>query len=81
MASFGKLTIVRILICFEVSLFISSTLAMPDYGDALAGSTKRFCGRMLSEALAVICNNEYGTLINPNKRSGEFQFNPNDIFF
>lgn len=44
---------------------------MPDYGDVISGSTKRFCGRMLSDALALICNNEYGSLIHPSKRSGE----------
>lgn len=45
---------------------------MPDYGDVINGSTKRFCGRMLSDALALICNNEYGSLIHPSKRSGKF---------
>lgn len=35
------------------------------------GSTKRFCGRHLTESLALICNGEYETIIHPSKRSDE----------
>lgn len=69
MASLFKSMIVRILICLEISLFLTSTMA--DFSEGFGrGSTKRFCGRMLTESLALICNNEYETIIHPSKRSG-----------
>lgn len=75
MASLYKSLIVRILICLEISsLFLTSTMA-DDFGDSSfgRGSTKRFCGRMLTESLALICNNEYETIIHASKRSGKIQ--------
>lgn len=69
MASQVKSMIVRVLICLEISLFITSTMA--DYSEGFGrGSTKRFCGRILTDSLALICNNEYEQFI-PSKRSGK----------
>lgn len=68
MASLIKSMIVRILICLEISLFITSTMA--DFTEFGRGSTKKFCGKMLTESLALICNNEYETIIH-QKRSGK----------
>lgn len=69
MASFFKTTIVCILICLDISLLVAST---EDFGDfASRGSTKRFCGRMLTESLAMICNGEYQSLT--EKRSGKHE--------
>lgn len=74
MASLLKSMMVWILVVLEISLFLTSTMAM-DYGDFGRGSTKRFCGRMLTDSLAMICNNQYETIIHPdpqqNKRSGK----------
>lgn len=68
MASFFKTTIVCILICLDISLLVASTL---DFNGELGrGSTKRFCGKMLTDSLALICNNEYQSFI-PVKRSGK----------
>lgn len=42
-----------------------------DDGDAYSrSSSKRFCGRMLTESLALICDGQYGTIIPTEKRSG-----------
>lgn len=60
MASYYKSMFVRILICLEFSLCLTSTMAMDL-------STKRFCGHVLTESLALICDGEYETII---KRSG-----------
>lgn len=70
MASILKSMTVRILICLEISLLLTSTVAM-DY------STKRFCGRVLTESLALICDGEYETIIpmENQKRSGKFVTN------
>lgn len=71
MASFFKTTIVCILICLDISLLVASTV---DFSEVGRGSTKRFCGKMLTDALALICNNEYQSFItNPiaAKRSGK----------
>lgn len=70
MASQLKSMLVRILICLEISLFFTSTMAM-DFSDGLGRSTKRFCGRMLTESLALICDGQYGTIIPMDKRSGK----------
>lgn len=72
MATLFKLMIVRILICLEISLLITSTMANGDFDYAEGfgrGSTKRLCGKNLVEALALICNGEYNTL-QTEKRSG-----------
>lgn len=48
---------------------------MADFTDGFGrGSTKRFCGRMLTDSLALICNGEYETIIHPSKRSGILVF-------
>lgn len=67
MASFFKTTIVCILICLDISLLVASN---EDF-DFTRGSTKRFCGRMLTDSLAVICNSEYQSLT--EKRSGKHE--------
>lgn len=69
MASHFNSMIVRMLICLEISLFLTSTMAM-DFSDGVTRSTKRFCGRMLTESLALICDGQYGTIIPTDKRSG-----------
>lgn len=69
MASYFNSMIVRMLICLEISLFLTSTMAM-DFSDGVGRSTKRFCGRMLTESLALICDGQYGTIIPTDKRSG-----------
>lgn len=69
MASHFNSTIVRMIICLEISLFLTSTVAM-DFSDGVGQSTKRFCGRMLTESLALICDGQYGTIIPTDKRSG-----------
>ncbi|XP_031622184.1 LIRP-like isoform X2 [Contarinia nasturtii] len=70
MASLFKLMIVKILICLEISLLFTSTMAndftVVGFGN---GSTKKFCGPRLAEALKWICNGEYNQL-QTNKRSG-----------
>ncbi|XP_031622182.1 bombyxin B-1 homolog isoform X1 [Contarinia nasturtii] len=72
MASLFKLMIVQVLICLEISLFFTSTMANTDFSEGFGrGSTKKLCGRMLVDALALICNNEYETIIHPSKRSDE----------
>lgn len=65
MASLFKSMTVRILICLEISLLLTSAMA--------DSSTKRFCGRSLTESLALICDGEYETIIPmENKRSGKY---------
>lgn len=68
MAPVFKSMTVRTLICFEISLLLTSAVAM-DF------STKRFCGRVLTESLALICDGEYETIIpsESQKRSGKLQ--------
>lgn len=61
MASYYKSMFVRILICLEISLCFTTTMAMDL-------STKRFCGHVLTESLALICDGEYETII---KRSDD----------
>lgn len=61
--------IIRTLICLEVTLFITSALA--DYYDYRESSSKRFCGRSLTESLALICDGEYEAIVH-NKRSGKW---------
>lgn len=64
MASLYKSMFVRILICLEISLCLTSIMAMDL-------STKRFCGHVLTESLALICDGEYETIVPSNsKRSG-----------
>lgn len=60
----------RTLICLEITLFITSALAdYYDYRDS--SSNKRFCGSSLTEALALICDGEYETIVHTSKRSGK----------
>ena len=66
MASNSRL---MLLICLEISLFLTSSMAM-DFSDGLSRSTKRFCGRMLTDSLALICDGQYGTIVPMDKRSG-----------
>lgn len=64
MASLYKSMFVRILICLEISFCLTSIMAMDL-------STKRFCGHVLTESLALICDGEYETIVpSNNKRSG-----------
>lgn len=69
MSSPVKTMIIRTLICLEVTLFITSALA--DYYDYRESSSKRFCGRSLTESLALICDGEYEAIVH-NKRSGKW---------
>lgn len=66
MASLVKPLAVRILIFLEISLFLTSTMAT-DFG-----RNHRYCGRVLTESLALICDGEYGGLLpQSHKRSGK----------
>lgn len=44
---------------------------MADISEFGRGSTKRFCGRMLTDSLALICDNQYEAIIHTEKRSGK----------
>lgn len=69
MVSFFESMIVRILICIEMSLFLTSAMAT-DFGGG--GRNHRYCGRVLTESLALICEGEYAPIVPPNhKRSGK----------
>lgn len=60
-----KTMAIRILICLEISLLV---MAMDFEG---FGRNHRYCGRVLTESLALICDGEYGGLLPPShKRSG-----------
>lgn len=72
MASHFKSLVVQMLICIEISLFLTSSVAM-DFSDGLGRSTKRFCGRMLTDSLALICDGQYGTIVPMDKRSGTYK--------
>lgn len=69
MSSTGKTVFIRVIICLEIFLLISST--MGDYRDFRDNGKKRFCGRMLTDSLALLCNGEYEAIIHPSKRSGK----------
>lgn len=45
-----------------------------DYPDGGGRSSKRFCGRMLTDSLALICDGQYGTIVPMDKRSGTYIF-------
>lgn len=66
MSSFANLTFVRIFICLEIVLFISSATAE----NTPEPSAKRYCGRQLTEILALICHGEYGAYLTAGKRAG-----------
>lgn len=69
MASLMKPLAVRILILLEISLFLTSAMAT-DFSSGF-GRNHRYCGRVLTESLALICDGEYGGLLPPShKRSG-----------
>lgn len=69
MASLMKPLAVRILIVLEISLFLTSTMATDSEG---FGRNHRYCGRVLTESLALICDGEYGELLpQSHKRSGK----------
>lgn len=66
MASLMKSLAVRILVLLEISLFLTSAMATE------FGRNHRYCGRVLTESLALICDGEYGGLLPPShKRSGK----------
>lgn len=69
MVSIFKSMTVRILVCLEFSLFLTSIVA----GDP--AYHKRYCGRVLTESLALICEGEYETIIpmEYQKRSGKYE--------
>lgn len=54
--------------CLEILFFVTTTMA--DFRD-FRDSSKRFCGRMLTDSLALICEGEYEAMIHPSKRSGK----------
>lgn len=59
----------RTLVCLEVTLFITSALA-ESYDDH-ESSNRRFCGRALTDALALVCDGEYEAIVPASKRSGK----------
>lgn len=61
--------IVRVIICLEIFSFMTS--AMCDFRDFRDNGNKRFCGRMLTDSLALLCDGEYEAIIHPSKRSGK----------
>lgn len=75
MSSPVKTMFIRTLICLEITLFVSSALA--DYYDYRESSSKRFCGRYLTESLALICDGEYEAIVHAKKRSGNYIFTTN----
>lgn len=59
----------RILIYIEMSLILASIMAT-EFTEF--GRNHRYCGRVLTESLALICDGEYGGLLPPShKRSGK----------
>lgn len=69
MASNFRSLIGQILFWMEISLLLTSSMAV-DYSDGFSRSSKRFCGRMITDSLALICDGEYGTIVPMEKRSG-----------
>lgn len=71
MASHFRLLIGQILVWLEISLFVTSSMAV-DYSDGFGQrSSKRFCGKMITDSLALICDGEYETIVPMEKRSDE----------
>lgn len=64
MTSFTNLSFVRIFICLEIIMLISTAVAQDDF--------KRYCGHHLTSALSLICEGQYGELntYTEEKRSG-----------